>query len=255
MNKYLIFLLQITITIIISSQELLNNNDGSTVIHAGSAAAWLPPAVSPHRCSYRSSNSKPFGLRFFSRTNDFNVFSTASPSAAAAKSTQLQSSSTSQSSSNDSSNNSKKNDASESHAVMDKARMRLEMFWNLEASVEEHQNECIVEDPSTCGSNECSDSNGAGERTCRFCRGTMQMYVGSMEHRYGYQQSGTVGDVFAACPVCHQGRETCHSCAGTGWIAEWTRTPNQQQQDDDDDKEKFHGSSNVGGGGGGGLMP
>lgn len=127
------------------------------------------------------------------------------------------------------------------------ARLRLEMHWNLEQAKESQ--ECIVEDPSTCDADECPDCNGEGETTCRFCRGTMQMYVGSMDnHRHGYSDTPTAGG-FQSCPVCQEGHEVCHSCRGTGWIADWTRPPpsQQQQQKQQDDEEELHGRSHGGG--------
>ena len=88
------------------------------------------------------------------------------------------------------------------------ARMRLEMHWSLE----EHKGECLVEDPSTCGSEECTECLGTGQSTCRFCRGTMQNYYNGN---------------FVKCPVCDKGTEVCRPCKGTGWIAEWTQLNNE----------------------------
>jgi len=107
------------------------------------------------------------------------------------------------------------------------ARLRLEMHWDLRESTEAHKTECVIEDPSTCGSDECEDCNGEGEITCRFCRGTKQLYVG--------QNKG-----FAACKICQEGHEMCTSCRGTGWIAEWTHV---------DDKFKKDGEEEYGFGG------
>lgn len=85
-------------------------------------------------------------------------------------------------------------------------RLRLEMHWELE----ETKSECVVEDPSTCGGEVCSGCQGHGQTTCRFCRGTGQMYMGQ-------------NDGFKSCPICSaKGEETCSSCKGTGWVAHWT---------------------------------
>lgn len=121
------------------------------------------------------------------------------------------------------------------------ARLRLEMHWNLEEAKQDQ--ECIVEDPSTCNAEECPDCNGEGEIVCRFCRGTAQMYVGSMANRHRVDKfnhnpllqrtetppssssssSDTDGGSFQRCPICQEGHEVCTSCRGTGWVADWTR--------------------------------
>jgi DnaJ-class molecular chaperone len=94
------------------------------------------------------------------------------------------------------------------------ARLRLEMHWG----VEEAAKDCLVEDPSTCGSDECASCLGKGHKSCRFCRGTGQVYMGNH---------------FMGCPICDHGLEECTSCRGTGWIAEWTQllaTENNKDQ-------------------------
>ena len=87
------------------------------------------------------------------------------------------------------------------------ARLSLEMHWSLEETKED----CLVEDPSTCGSEQCSQCLGTGQSVCRFCRGTMQNYYNG---------------AFTKCPVCDNGTEVCKPCRGSGWIAEWTQMGN-----------------------------
>ena len=139
------------------------------------------------------------------------------------------------------------------------ARMRLEMHWNLQEAQETQ--ECIVEDPSTCNADECPDCHGEGEIICRFCRGTAQMYVGSMVNRHSSaadkfnnnpllqrttagsssssSSSSATSDIggegssfFQRCPICHEGHEVCTSCRGTGWIADWTKPTSTPDEDD-----------------------
>lgn len=87
---------------------------------------------------------------------------------------------------------------------VDQLRLRLEMQWQMT----EAQEECDVYRPESCGSEPCPDCKGKGVTPCRFCRGTTVLWLGSS---------------FTACPVCKQGYETCRSCQGTGWVAEWTQ--------------------------------
>ena len=67
------------------------------------------------------------------------------------------------------------------------------------------------------GLDTCKTCNGSGKCTCRFCGGTTFL-------------SGVGGDTDALfvegigkdCPVCDDGLETCHECAGTGYIFSWS---------------------------------
>jgi hypothetical protein len=86
-------------------------------------------------------------------------------------------------------------------------RLRLEMNWEVQ-EIKESQ-ECVVEDPSTCGGEICPECEGQGTLPCRFCRGTTQLYMGPQ-----------VG--FKSCQICEAGHEECPKCRGTGWIAHWT---------------------------------
>ena len=92
---------------------------------------------------------------------------------------------------------------------VEQMRLRLEMHWELEES----KQECHVEDPSTCGGEVCDACGGHGEISCRFCRGTGQLYMNMNDGASG----------FCSCPICsHTGHETCQKCKGTGWVAHWT---------------------------------
>ncbi|CAB9508676.1 expressed unknown protein [Seminavis robusta] len=95
----------------------------------------------------------------------------------------------------------------------DLARLRLEMHWTMAESAQD----CLVDDPKTCGSAECTSCRGAGTHSCRFCRGTKQVYMGGN---------------FLACPICDShGLEDCHDCQGTGWVAEWTQINGDPEKD------------------------
>ena len=149
-------------------------------------------------------------------------------------------------SSSSSSSNNKNNLSDPNNDPLALARLRLEMHWNLEEAKQDQ--ECIVEDPSTCNAEECPDCNGEGETICRFCRGTAQMYVGSMANRHNRADkfnnnpllqrreepppaAAATNDTssegsFQACPICQEGHEVCTSCRGTGWVADWTHPDN-----------------------------
>ena len=148
-------------------------------------------------------------------------------------------------SSSSSSSNNNKNLSDPNNDPLALARLRLEMHWNLEEAKEDQ--ECIVEDPSTCNADECPDCNGEGETICRFCRGTAQMYVGSMANRHNRadkfnnnpllhkeepvappsSSSDTTNEgSFQVCPICQEGHEVCTSCRGTGWVADWAQPDN-----------------------------
>lgn len=123
-------------------------------------------------------------------------------------------------------------------------RLHMEMQWQLmEAS-----QECVVEEPETCGSEKCTDCNGRGWSNCRFCHGTAVLKIDMA--RPAEAPPTTMADVlagpsptattskrfllpssFSPCKICHQGVEMCKTCQGSGWIAGWTKIPNQRQDD------------------------
>jgi len=84
-----------------------------------------------------------------------------------------------------------------------KSRLRLEMQWQATQDAED----CDVDQPETCGTEACNKCNGKGWNNCRFCQGTTMLR--NM-------------DTFRPCPICRDGVEPCHACAGTGLVAHFT---------------------------------
>ena len=87
----------------------------------------------------------------------------------------------------------------------DFTRQRLELSFGLERSREDYD----MEELDTCADS-CNSCFGAGQVRCRFCQG--RRFV-QLAH----------GEPPTSCPVCHQGRETCRQCGGSGHVARWTR--------------------------------
>lgn len=81
-------------------------------------------------------------------------------------------------------------------------RLRLEMSWKFAESIQD----CVVEEPQTCGSDPCETCRGRGARACRFCLGTMRLTLDG-----------------SPCRICRKGIEVCRACQGSGWIARWTQ--------------------------------
>jgi len=95
--------------------------------------------------------------------------------------------------------------------TMEMMRRTLEMKWTLD----EHQDDCVVDEPVTCGGEECSDCDTRGWNVCRFCSGRTFLHWGRPNGKHS----------FSSCNVCNQGVETCKSCSGTGWVAPWMTFP------------------------------
>lgn len=85
--------------------------------------------------------------------------------------------------------------------------MRMEMTWQMTESAKD----CDVENPFSCGSEPCEGCRGRGYIDCRFCGGTHFLNLGGES------------DDFFRCKICDSnGQEVCHSCQGSGWVAQWT---------------------------------
>lgn len=106
---------------------------------------------------------------------------------------------------------------------MEKMRIRLEMQWQAAQAAEECD---IMNDPPSCGSEQCHTCKGKGTVPCRFCRGTgvLWMRTTTSSSTAGNSEEG----VFQTCPICQSGMETCRDCKGTGWIAKWTKLQQSQ---------------------------
>lgn len=63
--------------------------------------------------------------------------------------------------------------------------------------------------------NKCKSCRGHGDLICRFCDETG--YLSSMGSSEVVFYAGFGKD----CPVCKDGMEVCHDCAGTGYVFSW----------------------------------
>lgn len=130
--------------------------------------------------------------------------------------------------------------------TVEQRRLHMEMQWQLT----EAQDECVVEEPETCGSDKCQDCNGRGWNDCRFCHGTAVL---RMDKKFVMPEAeeptttatalsvGTSATTtrkkfilpasFSACKICSQGVEMCRTCQGSGWVAGWTQIPNAGRDD------------------------
>ena len=114
--------------------------------------------------------------------------------------------------------------SSRSNVDTETARLRLEMLWGVTEAAEE----CEVERPETCGSQPCPDCRGRGQCKCRFCHGTALLGFEVQRDQMDTGRPSTSASSFSTCPICKDGMEVCGSCKGTGWVADWTRTPAQE---------------------------
>jgi hypothetical protein len=106
---------------------------------------------------------------------------------------------------------------------------RLEMIWQQR----EAASECDVYEPVTCGGHVCPTCAGSGTSNCRFCRGTKFLYLPiTHDHSAAHlddfppqvSKPSSSPQPFVSCSICHtSGVETCRSCQGSGWIADWTQ--------------------------------
>ena len=126
-------------------------------------------------------------------------------------------------------------------------RLHMEMQWQLT----EAQDECVVEKPETCGSDECESCSGKGWNDCRFCHGTTVLRMDKSFMMPAAEEEPTtmasalsgasatttrkkfiLPSSFSACKICSQGIEMCRPCQGSGWVASWTQIPNAGRDDD-----------------------
>ena len=68
----------------------------------------------------------------------------------------------------------------------------------------------------------CSSCEGTGEMTCRFCGGTSMMSAIG-----GDTDALFIEGIGNDCPVCNDGAEACHKCAGTGFVFSWSKARNR----------------------------
>jgi hypothetical protein len=119
---------------------------------------------------------------------------------------------------------------SSSSSTMQSDWQRLEMMWQQR----EAASECDVYEPVTCGGHVCLTCSGSGTSSCRFCRGTKFLYLPiTHDHSVTHlddtlpqvtKPSTSSSQPFVSCSICHaSGVETCRSCQGSGWIADWTQ--------------------------------
>lgn len=135
---------------------------------------------------------------------------------------------------------------------VEQRRLHMEMQWQLEEATQE----CQVEKPETCGSQECADCHGRGWNNCRFCHGTGILKLdktaswANNEQQEPTTMAGALASVsstrtaahkrfmlpssFSVCKICAQGVESCRTCQGSGWVASWTQIPNQRNDNGDD---------------------
>eukprot|EP00804_Cyclotella_cryptica_P029183 CCRYP_005332-RA/>CCRYP_005332-RA protein AED:0.07 eAED:0.06 QI:0/0/0.5/1/0/0/2/1211/238 len=67
----------------------------------------------------------------------------------------------------------------------------------------------------------CKSCSGEGGQVCRFCGGTdFLSAIGGDTDVLFYEGIGK------DCPVCKDGVEVCHECAGTGYVYSWELTRN-----------------------------
>ena len=68
----------------------------------------------------------------------------------------------------------------------------------------------------------CSSCEGTGEMTCRFCGGTSMMSAIG-----GDTDALFIEGIGNDCPICNDGAEACHKCAGTGFVFSWSKARNR----------------------------
>lgn len=131
---------------------------------------------------------------------------------------------------------------------VEQRRLHMEMQWQLDDA----KDECVVEQPETCGSEKCTDCHGRGWNDCRFCHGTAVLRLDKTARDMAQEAAPqTMGEAlslgattarkhfilpssFSACKICQQGVEMCRTCQGSGWVAAWTQLPQQGSEQDDD---------------------
>lgn len=64
----------------------------------------------------------------------------------------------------------------------------------------------------------CESCSGSGKQICRFCGGTDFLSAIGGETNALFMEG-----VGKDCPVCRDGNEVCHECAGTGIVFSWKR--------------------------------